>query len=308
VPQNPFDKASRFAAKLDPPGFLAWLLNLPPGRFEFRGWLDTRGIPPPAGSDTTGDTVARLADPGSHGTPWAVAVEFQTVPDPEMFGRLLGYLSALWLGAKPDAERGSRFHVGAAVVNLTGGGVATRRMEWPAAELTTHLQVVERNLEREPAADLLAAVESGARSRALLPWVPLLAGGDEVAVAERWKRAAEAEADGRRRAEYAGLARVFASAARRQDFWKAQLEGWNVTESSVVNEWIAEGEAKGRAEGRREERVAALLDVLTDRFGPPPADLEAAVRAAADVAQLRAWTTAAVKAATLDDFRRAAGV
>ncbi len=58
-------------------------------------------------------------------------VEFQTQPDPEMFGRLLGYLTGLWLMLRPDDEQGSRFHVGAAVVNLTGSGSAGRELRWP---------------------------------------------------------------------------------------------------------------------------------------------------------------------------------
>ena len=40
-----FDQAARYVAKLDPPGFLRWLLSsLDPG-LAFRGWLDTRTLP-----------------------------------------------------------------------------------------------------------------------------------------------------------------------------------------------------------------------------------------------------------------------
>ena len=139
---SPYDQASRLAARMDPAGFLGWLLGLPPAAFAFRGWVDTRGV------ERVGDTVARLDDPAG-GPPWAVAVEFQAAPDPVMFGRLLGYLSDIWTHLRPDPERGSRFEVGAAVVNLTGTGRASRRMEWPAAGLLTHLGVVERNLAGE---------------------------------------------------------------------------------------------------------------------------------------------------------------
>ncbi len=312
MPRNVYDKASRFAAKLDPPGFLAWLLSLPPEAFVFRGWLDTRGVSFPTDTDRTGDTVARLDDPAAHGTPWAVAVEFQAEPDPLMFGRFLAYLSALWLGVKPDEERGSRFHVGAAVVNLASTGLASRRMEWPGTGLTTHLGVIERNLEIEPADELLGGIESGARSRCLLPWVPLMAGADVPSLAERWKQLAEAEPDRRRRAEYGGLALVFADKAGRKAIWAKALEGWNVTESSVVNEWIAQGEAKGeakgRAEGRAEGRVTALLEILADKFGAVPSDLEAAIRGTTAEDRLRAWAAAAAKAPTLDEFRKLAGL
>jgi len=58
VPENVFDKASRFAAKLDPPRFLNWLLGMPLDAFTFRGWLDTRGVPFPGDADQISDTVA----------------------------------------------------------------------------------------------------------------------------------------------------------------------------------------------------------------------------------------------------------
>src|SRR4051812_6063912 len=107
--ENPFDKASRFAAKIDPPTFLAWVLDFAPEEFVFRGWLDTRGLPFPGDPDRVSDTVARLEDPAAGGMPWAVAIEFQIEPDPQMFGRILEYLGQLWRTTKPDAEKGSRF-------------------------------------------------------------------------------------------------------------------------------------------------------------------------------------------------------
>jgi hypothetical protein len=267
MPENYYDKASRYAANLDAPGFLAWLLGLPPERFAFRGWLNTRTVPFPGDADKTNDTVAHLDNVAEHGIPWAVVVEFQTQPDPDMFGRLLGYLSGLWLTLRPDEERGSRFHVGAAVVNLTGSGSAGRELRWPDTRLVTHLGVVERNLETESAAELLAAIEAGTRSRCLLPWLPLMAGGCEPTFIDRWKLEAEAEADVRRRSEFRGLALVFAVKAGCRGVWDEKLRGWNVEVPSIVEEWISEAE------------VRVLLRMATRRFGPAPAETEAALRA-----------------------------
>ncbi|MBX9582963.1 MAG: hypothetical protein K2X87_21875 [Gemmataceae bacterium] len=136
------------------------------------------------------------------------------------------------------------------VVNLTGRGSASRRMEWPAAGLTTHLGVVERNLVGENDDDLLAGVEAGRLARAVLPWVPLTAGGGRKTVISRWKRLAAGEPDARTRSDYAGLALVFAEKAKRKAVWTKALEGWSVTESSVVHEWIKQGVVEGRAEAR----------------------------------------------------------
>jgi hypothetical protein len=188
----------------------------------------------------------------------------------------------LWLNRRPDEERGSRFHVGAAVVNLTGSGEASRNMFWPGTKLTTHLGVVERNLEREPAADLVAGIEAGRWSRCLLPWVPLLAGADDPALIDQWKRLAEMEPDSRRRAEFAGIAHLFAEKVGRKEIWQEKLKGWNVEESSVVREWMAIGEARGVAANA----TASILRLGAKQFGAASPETEAAIRAIADPARL----------------------
>ena len=323
MPTNVFDKACRFVAQLDPPAFLGWLLGLPPDGFAFRRWLETRGIPFPGDADRTNDTVASLDDPVEHGVPWAVAVEFQTRPDPDMFGRMLGYLSGLWLGLRPDEERGSRFRVGAAVVNLTGVGSASREFGWPGTPLKTHLGVIERNLEREDAGELVAGIESG-RSRCLLPWVPLMAGADAPALVDRWKALAEGEPDPARRKNYAAVAVIFAGRVGRKELWGPKLEGWNVEESTVLNEWIAKaekkaeargeergearGEARGIAVGETNGRATSLLELLTERFGTVPEEVATTIRGTTDIERLRAWLRAAAVATDLPAFRLHAGI
>ena len=66
---NPFDQASRYLAKLDPPAFLAWLLRLALSAFVFRRWLDTRLIRFPGEPDRACDTVAFLEDVAAGGVP-----------------------------------------------------------------------------------------------------------------------------------------------------------------------------------------------------------------------------------------------
>jgi hypothetical protein len=270
--KNPFDKAARFAARLDAAGFLAWALKLPPTDFAFRQWLDTRNIPFPDGDDRTGDTVAWVDRATAGGVPWAVAVEFQIEPDPRMFGRLGRYLHDIWLDKKPDDERGSRFHLGGVIVNLTGRGNAARAFDWPDAGLRTVLMPREINAESESAEELLGEIESGARPRALLPWVALMTGAGEADTVERWKHLADAEPEYRARATYGGLARVFADAARCHQVWSDSLRRWNLRESLSVNEWIQEGRqegrVEGRVEGRHEGRLELLEAVLTTKFGP----------------------------------------
>ena len=127
--------------------------------------------------------------------PWAVAVEFQSEPVSLMFGRLMIYLGHMWQALKPDPERGSRFNLGAVVINLTGSGGASRRMLWPGGQVAaTHnsIAVLERRVVKTPI-DLLVGIEGGRWSRALLPWLPLMTGGGDAGIIERWKQVAEGE-------------------------------------------------------------------------------------------------------------------
>ena len=275
---NMFDKAARYAAKLDAVGFLAWALARPPSAFRFREWLDTRLIAFPGGDDRSGDMVAGLDNLDTGGVPWAMAVEFQTELDPLMFGRMLVYLGGIWLGMKPDPERGSRYAVGGVVVYLTGRGNASRQFSWAEAAVETTLLFRERSLQSESAADLLDRIGTGEVARTLLPWIPLMTGADEADTVGEWKRLAGAEPDSRLRSEYAALAGIFTEAAGWKDFWTEQLRGWNVRESTVVNGWIAEGEQKGRRIGQFE-----LLEAqLTTRFGPLSEESLTALRALTD--------------------------
>lgn len=303
MPPNRFDQACRYAAKLDAVGLLCWLLGEDAAELRFRTWLDTRTLPFPGDPERTCDTVAWLAD-ADPAIEWAVPIEFSLEPNGEFFGRLLVYLGQLWLEIRPTEAGKERFSVGAVVVNLTGYGHTSTTMTLRRTGMRTSLEVVERNLCDKDATALLDAIAGGA-SRCLLPWIPLMHGGDETGIIQRWIELASQETDSRRRGDYGGLALVFAEAAKRLPVWKEALKEWNVIESQQVLEWMAMGEAKGEARGE----INSLLEVLATRFPPgAPAQLEAAIRASNDREQLRTWLVSAVKADSLNAFRQAAGL
>jgi hypothetical protein len=288
---NPYDKASRYAARaLDPVGFLSWVLGV---AVVFRGWLETRRLTFPGQPDRTCDTVAHVED--DQGRPWAIPVEFQIKPDPEMFGRFLGYLAPLWLELRPDPERGSRFWVGAVVVNLTGHGRTSLNLEWPAAGLQTSLQAQERNLAGLSAAGTLEAIAAGRTAACVLPWIPLLTGGDDPGIIQRWRELAGAEPDSRRRSDYGALALVFAEAADRRALWRQALEGWNVTESKQVLEWQNQAAVK--------VSQTHLRDLLQDRFGTVPESLAQRIEATTDPERLRAAVRQVLQIKTPDELQ-----
>lgn len=301
---NRYDQASRYAAKLDPVGYCSWVLREVPAVLRFLNWLDTRTLPFPGDPERVCDTVAHLgdADPQVH---WAVSLEFSLEPDSLMFGRLLVYLGQLWLERRPSAERGSHYQVGAALVNLTGRGHTSHDFVLRHTGMRTCLQVVERNLADEDAAATLAGIAAGTIARCILAWVPLMQGGAESAILAQWLELARAEPDAKRRADYGGLALVFAEAAGRRPVWKQALTGWNMVESQQVLEWIAEGEAKGEVKGRAEAQAELLLRLLAVRLGPEvPPDLTEQIRGTTDAEQLQRWFDVAATAPSLEAFRQ----
>ena len=295
---NHFDQASRFAAKLDAAAFVRWLLDDVAGRYRFFRWLDARRLPFPGDPEGFCDTVAELDD--AEEQPyllWAVPIEFQTEPDADMFGRFLLYLGQLWLELRPDKERGSRYQVGGIVVNLTGRGRFSRDMTLGATELRTALGILDCNMAEKDGPIVLDGIAAGTIGGALLPWIPLMRGGDDAAMIERGKELASQEPDERRRAEYGGLALVFAEAADRKPLWKEALKEWNVKLSQTVLEWQAEAVAEKQAE--------FILLALNTRFPEGvPADVADGVRAVRDLEKLTRWFKAAMTAPSIEDFRR----
>jgi hypothetical protein len=81
-----------------------------------------------------------------------------------------------------------------------------------------------------------------------------------------------------------------------------------VIESTIVNEWKAEARREGRQEGAREMAATAVLRCLRVRFGPVPEDVTRSVNTCTDVARLEGFHDTALAAASLDDFRRIAGI
>jgi hypothetical protein len=295
---NVYDQAARYAVKLDPGGSCRWLVPGLDPAIGFRQWLDTRTLPFPGQPDRTCDTVAALARAGEPSTPWALVIESQAEPDPDMLDRLLEYLARLRRELRHGPERRDKYQVVAAVLNLTGPVQPDLlEMSLPGPVVPNlALHAVVKTLRAEDAAATLDDIAAGRIARCLLCWISLMSGADEPGTIERWKLVAGAEPDSRLRADYAALALIFAGLAGRKDSWKQALEGWNMLESSVVEEWKAEAEAKAKRD--------AIRRVLQFRFPDSvPADLETALGGQADLDKLSLWFDASLRVASPDEFR-----
>ena len=172
-----------------------------------------------------------------------------------------------------------------------------RDAELPATDLiilpggfgTRHAPLVW-NVAEDDAAVTLDAVAGGQTPWGLLFWVSLMAGGGEEAVIGRWKEVvAQVVPDRRVRGNLAGIALVFAELVGRRVGWKRGLEGFDMTESQVVNEWISQGEARGRLQQQRQNvlkllgKPRTLIRHVEDRPGHDR-------RYAVDSSQIRAAT------------------
>jgi hypothetical protein len=283
--QDRFDQTARFVARFDPVGFHAWLFPGFADHLRFERWLDTRTAPMPGLANQTADTVAELVALHRVESPWLHLLEFQTEPDPEMFGRLLCQLGNSWLEHRPDALPSSRYQLVAAVVNLTGTTKslpASLAFEFPLEKLGLSLAVKERHLATEGGGATLEGIASGKTAKSILAFVPLMTGGGEEGIIQRWLEIAGAVPDHRRRDELGTLALVMAELKPWFGEWKQALKEWNMRESTVIQGWIDQGIEKGTEQGKLQTLRQTLRALLKKRFGKVPAKVVRRIEAATD--------------------------
>jgi hypothetical protein len=246
------------------------------------------------------DTLAGLQELATHRW-WLLLLEFQVKPDPDMFGRLLIYLGTAWLELRPDPLPGSRYHLAGAVINLTGTQEslpASVDMLLPGPdEVRCCLKARERYLQQEPALPLLRAIQAGEQGRILLPLIPVMQAEDVEEAVRLWLELWAGEPDERLRHEYVALARVFLELSPERERWRQALEGLDVIKSPYLESVRAEEQAK------------AIVQALKLRFpGQLPAEVAAAIESTRDRVRLDQWFAFALRASSIDDFRRDAGL
>jgi hypothetical protein len=295
------DQTARYTVKLEPGGCLRWLLEGVEPPLTFTRWLETQTIPFPGEPDRRCDTVAEMVPADGLGPPWAVVVEVQTRPDPDMPERLLEYMARLRRELRHGPHGRDRYPVAGVLVTLTGSGPAELNMVLPGpAGLGMRWRLGGRVLAAEDAGQTLVRIETGQLSAGLLPWVPLMGGAGEAAVRDTWRRLAAAEPDHRRRGNYGALARFFAELTDWEEAWRQLLEDWNMEESRFLSEWTAKVLEKDRAETSR----SMLRRLLQSKFpGPWPPEVSGAIEAQTDSTELSRWFDLAIAATSLEQFQ-----
>jgi hypothetical protein len=304
-----YDQAARYLAKQRSAGFLRWLCPQFATAFQFQGWLDT-GLPTfPGEPDRICDTVAEFRAPSSDEPRRLLDAEFQTDPDTDMLERLGEYAYRLRRALRYGTGQNGKYRVLSVLISLTGSEQSA------VLDMTEPLlygagirqQIVVRTLREEDAAQTLAFIAAGEFERCVLLWIPLMRGGGESGILDEWKRLADQEPDGTLRADFGGLALVFAELAGHGPAWRKALEGWNVRQSQQVLEWQEEARKEGRQEGRQEGLVeqarADLLRALERRFQiPVPEDLATRIAGTSDLELIRRWFDEAITTNSFDAF------
>lgn len=293
-----FDQAARFAAQADPNAVVRRVTEPVGVPMPFREWLDTRTIPLPGGPDRTADLVAAVDDPT--GQPALLVFEFQSRHDPDKLDVTLEEAGILRGHARHGDDRKGKYKVLTALVYLTSRCPdEVLDMTLPGGFGTRHAPLIW-NVSEDAAATTVEAVAGGGLSWGMLFWVPLMTGGKDAGVIGRWKEVvAQVVADRRTRGNLAGIALVFAELMGRRAEWSRGLEGFEMTESQVVNDWINQGEAKGKLVNQRQN----LLRLLTKRFpGAVPDDVTRLVNEQESLDILGHWFDAAAEAYTFQQF------
>jgi hypothetical protein len=293
-----FDQAARFAAQAAPEAVVRRLLAPGGAALGFREWLDTRTIPLPGGPERIANLVAALEE--ASGSPALLVFEFQSQHDPDKLDVTLEEVGILRGHVRHGADRQGKYRVLTALVYLVGRCPdAVLDMTLPGGFGTRHAPLVW-NVGEDNAPATLEAVAKGELSWGMLFWVALMAEGQQPAVIARWREVVvQVVADRRVRGNLAGIALVFAELAGCRPAWQRGLEGFEMTESQVVNEWISQGEAKGHLARQRQ----ALLELLDGHFpGTVPNDVVQLIQQQDSFELLHHWYMEAVRAKTFEQF------
>jgi hypothetical protein len=294
-----FDQGARYAAQAEPEAVITRLLSGLAVRLRFREWVDTRTTPRPGDPDRTADRVAALIDESAPDRPWLLVLEFQAQHDPDKLDVTLAEAGQLRVSVRHGEDRRGKYNVLAALVYLRGRcpqGVLD--MTLPGGFGTRHAPLVW-NVADAVAGPSLASLAAGEATWGILFWIPLMQGGGDSATIARWRELAAGVPGRRARGDLGQVALVFAELAGCLPAWEKGLEGWDMTESQVVNRWIEQA--------RREERVLAqrefLLQLAQGRFpGSIPAEVVDLINRQDSQELLKGWIRAAISAASAEEF------
>src|SRR5262249_34212292 len=188
--------------RLDPMGFLLWLLLGLDSDLVFSRWLDTQHAPFPGEPDRRCDCVAELVSQSHAQPPWACLVEPQGQWQTNFLSRAWQYVLMLHDELRHGPYGQDRYPMMAGIVDLCERPLPETICWLPPGTSGKGLtaKVWMRHVYQESATETLDGIAAGTIARCVLVWVPLMVGGDREDVARRWREIASEEPDAGKRA------------------------------------------------------------------------------------------------------------
>ncbi len=294
-----YDQAARYATLDEPQAVIAQVARIAGLSLRFHQWEESRTTPVPGERDRTADKVAVLHDAAAPERPWLLLAEFQAQHDADKLDVTLTEAARLRFAVRHGEDRRGRYRVLTALVYLRGACPdESLDMTTPSGLGTRHAPVIW-NVADDRADATLDELAAGQTTWGILFWVPLMAGGGDALIIERWKELAGALPEARQRADLARIVPFFAELANCLPAWQKALEEWKMTESPLMNSWIEKAQQDAKLEQARED----LIQVLNIRF-PNQISKEVleTIHQQPSLTMLHDWFRSAVGMASLADF------
>jgi hypothetical protein len=239
----------------------------------------------PGEPDRRCDTVAELLSKSQTQAPWAFILEVEACARSRFPDRLFEYQARAQRKLRHGPRKRDRYLIACGVIVLTGRlRPALFKMRLPNTKLGLFWRARVFNMSARSARKILERIAAGELSRAILCWIPLMRGGDDPDVVQRWLEVCTAEPNVQRRMDYANLAKVFADRAGWVGVWSKALEGWQMWKSTVIQSWRDEGRVLGQRE--------LLVEMVRLKYPTLSAELLAQIEKSDDPEAIRRWSTA----------------
>jgi len=295
-----FDQAANYGYRAEPQALTRRVLDRHGLSFLFRELYETRTTPLPGQRDRTADKVVILDDPAQPAQPWLLLWEFQASHDPEKLDVTLVEAARLRTDFRYGPDRKDKYKVLTALIYLTGI-CPEGELNMRAGDFGTLHRPLVWNIAEEQALQALDDVAEGRSSWGLLFWISLMHGGGEPATITRWMEVVTRTVPGRRdRGDLGKIALVFAELAGCRAAWLQALETWDMVESQLYLEWTAAARREGEINNMRK----VLFELLESRFpGAVPTEVREVISKQDSLEMLDDWFKAALKVASIDNFR-----
>jgi hypothetical protein len=289
-----FDQAGRFAMTAEPGFVLARLHPLTGLALVFRRF-NVKGVSLPGGPDREADLVAVADETDESKRAWLLIFEVQSQHDKDKPRVLLLEASVFLCYAKDTDREGGLFGPLPVFVYLTGKCPTSKVAIRTPTGCGFQCDPAVWEVGEDSAEQTLAGVEANELPWGALFWVSLMKGAEKETIIALWQRLRDEKVPEKSRADVTGIVLIFAILAGRRLAWNRVLGGVKMTESAFVNELLEEF--------RLSDFRDMLRLVIKERFPEAlTADVERAIADQPNLALLREWVTAALRARSAEDF------